>query len=263
MKRFLKIAGYLVLFVSLLVTIFPQPRAAIVMMWVTHRLVRENPMLRQKPAPLPDVSVANWKGLPIRVMNSRYEVEVPASDYDASKVKDFALATNVFLGSHSGFVVKEEASAFEMLKTSNAIDRLTLLHGPTPFASEAAVEDLILNTTPSDVPIFPLFNPRGINFVLLTEKAITLPSCASEGFYRVKTAEFSGFQAGTPGTSKMVMVFLYGKDAGVSLLFGTPGNSVQQFSQADINRIVQSVHGIGPPAMGERGRGEGMGYSGD
>jgi hypothetical protein len=79
--------------------------------------------------------------------------------------------------------------------------------------------------------------------MLLLIKAIAPPNDDS-GVFDIQTSGFRGFQFNDPQSRpKMVVDDLYSTDGGVELIFFLKNDASEpSISQAEINRVVQSVH---------------------
>jgi hypothetical protein len=82
-------------------------------------------------------------------------------------------------------------------------------------------------------------------------KATTLPLGAESGVFSLSTNEFKGFQYGSPqNPPKHLSVELFKSDGHVDILFGQKLNGPTTISQADVNRVVQSVRKLPADDMG-------------
>jgi hypothetical protein len=70
------------------------------------------------------------------------------------------------------------------------------------------------------------------------------------GIFEVQANEFRGFQYGDPiKHPKKITVTLYSADGGIELTFAQRGGKpLTAVSQADINRIIQTMHYTSPAA---------------
>jgi hypothetical protein len=81
--------------------------------------------------------------------------------------------------------------------------------------------------------------------VLLMGKAICVPGDPNSGIFVVQGKEFKGFQYGRPqNPPKQLSIELFPADGHLDLIFGQKKNEPTVISQADINRIVQTIHKV-------------------
>lgn len=79
--------------------------------------------------------------------------------------------------------------------------------------------------------------------VLLTVKAICVPGDPNSGIFAVQGKDFKGFQYGRPQSPpKHLLVELFPEGGHLDLFFDQKENGPTVISQADINRVVQTIH---------------------
>jgi hypothetical protein len=99
----------------------------------------------------------------------------------------------------------------------------------------------MLELTPSEITPFISRRQAISGRVLLIIKATSMPN-ASPGIFSIRIRDFKGFQFENPKMRpSRITVELFSSDGGVHVIFmqkaGTPA-----ISQAEINRVVQSIH---------------------
>jgi hypothetical protein len=81
--------------------------------------------------------------------------------------------------------------------------------------------------------------------VLLTVKAICVPGDPNSGIFDIRGREFKGFQYGRPqNPPKHLNVELFPEGGHLDLFFEQKVNGPTLISQADINRVVQTIHKV-------------------
>jgi hypothetical protein len=81
--------------------------------------------------------------------------------------------------------------------------------------------------------------------VLLMVKAICVGGDPNSGIFSVQGKEFKGFQYGRPPSPlHHLSVELFPENGHLDLLFGQKENGPTIISQADINRVVQTIHKV-------------------
>jgi hypothetical protein len=113
---------------------------------------------------------------------------------------------------------------------------------------------LILETTPDKITIFTDSRSAVSHGVLLMVKAMCVGSDANSGIFSVQGKQFKGFQYGLPqNPPKQLSVELFPADGHLDLIFGQKKNGSTTISQADINRVVQTIHRV-PTEVALRGK---------
>jgi hypothetical protein len=203
---------------------------------------RREPLIYTVPAPLPDSSSSNSKVRKFAL--SRYEFEVPWS-IDDSKTVMRSGKLGLFSGSGQILLVsigqpKEFVRSFGGNPEENS--NLRVLYGPDTLGSDYALHQYMLQTTPDQVR---LTAPRRENvgrLMMLVTKSVVLPEAAHSGIFTLQTPEFVGFQYGDPRRMpKRIVVDLFADDGGGEFHFENQGG---QLSQAEINRVIQSLHKV-------------------
>jgi hypothetical protein len=219
--------------------------------WETQRVARQEPVVLTKPTPLLDSSISAAPGVKLSYFG--YEFEVPWNDIDQGKTK--IIATNkAIIVFRSGNVISfwsgPPNGLISSVTADNKIDRKSLgqLFGDEAAQSDYAFKRAILEATPDQ---FSLLIPKSLAIqrgMFFTMKATTLRSGAESGVFSISTNEFKGFQYGRPQSPpRRLSVEPFSSDAHLDILFGEKPNGPTLISQADVNRIVQSVRKVPTP----------------
>lgn len=201
-----------------------------------RRLARKQPLVTIIPTELTDLSISQTPGRKLSYFG--YEFEIPWSDLDEEKTK----------------VIEDSqtfASALMVFRSGNVI---AFWSSPPNQVINYGIQRAILEATPDH---FSLLTPKKEAIderLLLTMKAAIIGSDAESGIYSVRTREFQGFQYGRPqNPPKRLRTELFGNDRSLKILFGQKPNGAVMISQADINRIVQSIHKLPSEQAGVTG----------
>jgi hypothetical protein len=82
-------------------------------------------------------------------------------------------------------------------------------------------------------------------------KAISAPRGADSAIFAVTAADFYGFQYGRPQvTPTGFSVELFGDNGSLDFIFGQKVSGATIISQADINRILQTLHKVSGETVG-------------
>jgi hypothetical protein len=208
---------------------------------------RKLPFVRRTPVNLTDVSVSQAPGTTLSYFG--YEFEVPWTDIDREKTK--VLSGNMaIIGFRSGNVISFwSGPAHEFMNyllEQGKIDRQTFgkLYGDEALRSDYDFQRLILGTTPNKVTVFSSRRTAVSQGLLLFVKAISVPGDPSSGIFAIQGKEFKGFQYGVPqNPPKRLAVELFPDNDHLEFLFSQKKDG-PTISQADINRIVQTIHKV-------------------
>lgn len=208
---------------------------------------RKMPVLRETPVPLRITAVADSPGRKMAFCGT--EFEIPWSDLNDSKTKSGVNSIVLFFDSGLAVVMKCEPPRefVDGVLDATGMNRemFRRVFGNPAVESDYALTQLMLGTTPDSVGVFRAHRYQGPMMSLLVLKAMGTPA-AHTGIFSIHTSEFGGFQyqdpAATPG---MIVMNLFSEDRGLEFQFHLKykGASVH-VSQADINRIVQTLHKV-------------------
>lgn len=210
-----------------------------------HYTARTLPIVREIPKPLPNSTVTSS---PTKIVDfCSYSFEVPWTDLDEFKTK--STSTKQVLYFRSGLVVVVTCSQPGMfVKTflssgaANA-EQFQEVFGKEPLKSDYALTDLMLRTTPSSITFRSSRKDAAATLSMLIVKSIATPP-ADSGIYKIHTAEFDGFQYEDPARQpKQVLVGLFAAEQSLEFAFVlNHAGATAHISQAEINRVIQTVH---------------------
>ncbi len=211
-----------------------------------HNIARKLPFVELKPVELRDLSISQAPGMKLAYFG--YEFEVPWNDLDNDKSKIFG-GNKAMLVFRSGLVLSVWNGAphefMNGLLEQGKIDRDTFrkLYGDESLQSDYNFKRLILESTPDKISPLSSEKTAVSQGVLIMVKAICIPGDPNSGIFAVQGGEFKGFQYGSPHNPlKQLSVELFPEDGHLDLLFGQKTKGLVVISQADINRIIQTIH---------------------
>src|SRR5258705_6262003 len=206
---------------------------------------RKLPYVKRTPVPLPDLSVSEVSGTTLSYFG--YEFEVPWTDIDTEKTKIVG-GNRAIIAFRSGNVLSvwsgQPHEFMNYLLEQGKIDKDTFrkIYGDEALQSDYNFKRLILETTPEKITIFTDSKTAVSRGVLLMVKAMCVGGDANSGIFSVQGKEFKGFQYGLPqNPPKQLSVELFPADGHLDLIFGQKKDGPTVISQADINRIVQTI----------------------
>ncbi|HEV3253084.1 MAG TPA: hypothetical protein VG033_01670 [Candidatus Acidoferrales bacterium] len=208
---------------------------------------RKTPDVSKIPVALTDLSIS---GVPHRkVSYFGYEFELPWDDTDEQKDKTIGqIHVSAFHSGNAFWFSTFPPKAFvnEIMKTANLDARgFRQVYGDEAFESDYGFMSRMLRVTPEGITPFVSRKQAVAGQMLLLIKAISMPK-ADSGIFSIGTQEFRGFQYENPQSRPFrITVELYSNDGGVDLMFlQKAGGSAPNISQAEINRVIQSIHKI-------------------
>lgn len=213
-----------------------------------HNVARKLPFVKLMPVPLPDLSVAQAPGMKLSYFG--YEFEIPWTDIDTEKTQIIG-GNKAIIAFHSGNVISvwsgQPHEFMNGLLEAGKIDRDSFrkLYGDEALQSDYNFKRLILETTPDKVALLRDRRTDVSQGVLLMVKAICVPGDPNSGIYAVQGQEFKGFQYGRPQSPpKQLSVELFPANGHLDLIISQKAQGPTVISQADINRIVQTIHTV-------------------
>lgn len=210
---------------------------------------RRVPVLAQIPVPVRDASFTESAGRKITFCGSTFDI--PWSDLDDAKTKAGRNSTTLFFDSGLVALLKCEPPRefVEGVLSSTKMNSYDFRRafGDGVLASDYALTRLMLETTPDTISIRTPHSQQGPLMAMLILKGMATPP-ADSGMFAIHTRDFEGFQYQDPESSpKWVLVDLFAPDRGLEFHFFLHYHDASpHVSQADINRIVQTVHKVGP-----------------
>ncbi len=219
------------------------------MLFQTRKVSRENPVIRQVPQSLLTTSAS---AAPVSKLSyAGYDFEVPWSDLENEpRVLTNGAALRFKSGMGLLFLTsppKELVSSLceEAVKAKPGTVRL--LYGDDAVRSDYDLKRVMLETTPGKVNLFSSRRDVIRNSMLLILKISTLSKDAESGIFSISNERFKGFQIGNPEMHpQKVIVDLYSDDGSVELVFRQQEGKLS-ISQADVNRVIQTLRRTGPP----------------
>lgn len=213
-----------------------------------HNVGRKLPFVKRTPSPLEDLSVSAAPGRTLSYFG--YEFEVPWTDLDAEKTK--------VVGGNKAFIVFRSGNVLSVWSGQphefmNGVlgemkidqDSFRKVYGDAALQSDYNFKRLILETTPDKVTLLSSRRTPLSQGVLLMLKALCLTGDPDSGIFEIQGRQFKGFQYGRPQSpAKQLNVELFPANGHLDLIFGQKTGGSTSISQADINRIVQTIHAV-------------------
>jgi hypothetical protein len=224
------------------------PQIAASAMLRAARVQLKDPLLGLTPRPLTDTTINSSPGT--RIDRFGYSFEVPWTDLE--KIDDFRSVARIRF--QSGRVITflnpvDSVGVAQMFRNPklSTTDRVNFqrMYGIDILGSNYAALDAILRMTPDRVS---LFAPRRYaigNAMLLMMKSAQM-SGAETGLFEINRGEVRGFQKGDPAKNKkMNLLELFDpSDVEIELWVGTASPAAAPIAQADLNRIVGTLHRV-------------------
>jgi hypothetical protein len=191
-----------------------------------RRLARTAPIVMLTLTEPPDLSISQAPGQKLAYFG--YEFEVPWSDIDLPKTKIRELN-------------KLAEAAVITFRSGNVIAFWSESKGQIGYDLMRA----ILEATPDKASLLASKQRAVQQTSLLTLKATIVPRSAESGIYSLRTKELQGFQYGRPqNPPKPLSIELFPSNGRLHIFFGQKPNGPTIITQADVNRIIQSLHKV-------------------
>lgn len=208
---------------------------------------RKIPVAWETPVPLGDLSIASNSHR--KASFCGYEFELPWDDVDEQKTETVGSMQVIAFRSRNAFRFscyppRDFVSA--VIKDMNLDPKAFRgAYGDAAFESDYDFHRVILSVTPHAITLFTPDPEVRRDSVLLFIKAIAMPTTDS-GIFMVQTPEFRGFQFGAPQRwPYRITDELFSDQGGIDLtFFQDQHGSAPALSQAEINRVVQSVRKV-------------------
>jgi len=211
-----------------------------------HNAARKVPFLNRTPVELTDSSVSTAPGTKLSYFG--YEFEIPWTDIDKERTRIVG-GNRVLIAFRSGNVLMVWSAAphefMNNLLAQMNLDRdnFQKIYGDGVLQSNYSLMRLILETTLNRITISGTKETDVSQEMLLVVKAICVPGDPDSGIFDMRGKEFKGFQYGRPQSPpKRVDVELFPQDGHLDLFFEQKKSGPVAISQADINRVVQTIH---------------------
>jgi hypothetical protein len=222
-------------------------------MFQARRIGRQVPITKSVPVDLADLSVSTSPGEKLSFRGMEFKVPWNDVDHEKTQVKGNWLVV-AFRSNRTIIVCVTSPGDFArfLYKNKFAIpEEFTSDFGSEAVRSDYSLKQAIFTTTPRDIDLSTSEDRAAILTAILTIKAV-MPPTTDWAIYNVKSKEFRGFQFGDPARRpKKMSVELYASDdSELELNFEQKENGpTPRITQAEINRIIQSVHRVLPADM--------------
>lgn len=219
---------------------------------------RNTPDVKEVPLPLFDTSVSTTPHKQVSYFG--YEFELPWDDVDDQKSKTKGGIHMAAFRSGNAFwfsTFPPRVFVSEVMKTA-AIDprRFKGIFGDKALESDYGFESECLQITPQKITPFVSQREAAAGAMLLVIKGISMPKTDS-GIFWIRTPGFQGFQFGNPQNHpSKITDELYSNEGGIDVMFlQKPSGSAPSISQAEINRVIQSIQRVSIPAQASNASG--------
>jgi hypothetical protein len=208
---------------------------------------RKVPEAKEVPAPLADSSISDVPHAKVSYFG--YEFELPWDDIDEQKSKTTGPIhlTAFRSGNAFWFSTFPPKNFVRLIMNEGNLDEREFrqLYGDEAFESDYGFHKKMLQTTPTDITPFVSRREAAGEMILLLFKATSMPK-ADSGIFSIQAPGFEGFQFESPkGRPFKVIDDLYSGDGGIEMMFfQKAGGTAPDISQAEINRVIQSIHRI-------------------
>jgi hypothetical protein len=241
-RRFLTPSTIICAGVVLLLYIYGRPIGVLLYAKVQ---ARKAPEMWVVPTPLADVHPEQSVGRKFSYFG--YEFDSPWTDVKRERklesvaVLNFSNGTIISIFDQAQF--GDELQAIKQEAVSRGTD-VKNVFGEEATRSKYALRSKILHLTPQDLHIFSTRREMVGNSLLLLLKSIWTKRIKG-GLYSFETPWVRGFQEGGPAQDDMVIIEAFDpQDREIELYVGSEKGAVQRPSQADINRILYSLHPV-------------------
>ena len=213
---------------------------------------------RLVPGELTDISISQATGKKLSYFG--YEFEVPWNDINPEEIRLYPKLNpnRAVLAFRSGLqisitvlqpkeMVNGIASAFQL--SPQLFERFVgSAFGPEATRSEYAFLGKLYEFTPKKMnrwAIHPSVHYR--ESMMLTIKSTTLLWSADSGIFNIHSEYYKGYQQGSPQARPNGLVAtLYSDDDSIEFIFNQKNYQIPAgISQAEINRVIQSLHKVG------------------
>lgn len=221
----------------------------ITMLCYTKWQVRNEPAMWVVPKPLPDITLAAAKGKKFSYFG--YEFEAPWTEvkkerrWQSGVILNFSNGAAVLIFDPAGGL--NELQVLRQESAKHGAD-VKAVFGEDATHSDYALRSKILNLTPGDLHLFSSRQEMVRHSIFLLLKSIQTKRIKG-GLYSFQTKWFRGFQEGGPTEDKMALIDVWdANDRKVEIMVGSE-TGAPILSQAELNRILFSLHPISPPPV--------------
>jgi len=213
------------------------------MLEVRH-MASKAPVIDRVPVPLQDLSVSQATGTKLSYFG--YSLEILWNDVDPTRGKIWTNRVVVaFKSGNAMMLTSVPGNDFvNGIATSLHVTPEKLREGfGDQVRSDYAFKTLILNVTPKWITFRRTWRQCTSISMLLMFKAVMLPSQDID-LFSFQTKDFKGFQFGDPKRRPpRIAVELYSDQGELEFyFFQTQGGKAPAISQADLNRIIHTIH---------------------
>jgi len=208
---------------------------------------RKLPDVAKTPIALADLSISSVPHKKVTYFG--YEFELPWDDVDEPKDKTTGqIHVGAFRSGNAFWFSTFPPKSFvnEVMKTAKLDPQdFRQLYGDAAFESDYGFHKTMLQMTPSEITPFVSRRQASAGATLLLFKGLSMPK-ADSGIFSIQTPDFHGFQFQSPQNRPFKITDeLYSNDGGIDLMFlQKAGGSAPSISQAEINRVIQSIHKV-------------------
>jgi hypothetical protein len=214
-------------------------------MWrKVRQSAKSDPVLWVIPQALHDSTLAKQPGLKLSAYG--YEFEVPWGDIDKDKtMSGVSLSVYYFRsGSFLMFLNPEMVpNAKEIFLSDDEKRRLAMqVWGEKTFESNFTLTRAMLETSPAQMSVLaPRAKVLGLGILLMLKPSTAMGG--ETGIFAFETSTIRGFQMGDPDKRpKVISVRAFDMgDHQLALAFGMQKGSTGQITQAEVNRVLQTV----------------------
>jgi hypothetical protein len=216
--------------------------------WEAHKAARQEPGFWVKPVALTDLAVSEAPGSKLSYFG--YEFDVPWDDLDQDKTQVIGKNKAIVVFKSGNVISFWTAPANEFLDgvfADGTVDRklFAQMLGADAVKSDYNFKRTVLEFTPDSLSLFTPKSQIVQKGALIILKGVALPLESESGIYLLATEEFKGIQYGRPKSrQKHLTVELFNDEANLSIFFGNRIGGPTTISQADINRVVGTVHKV-------------------
>ncbi|SRR5258708_187012 len=211
-----------------------------------RKLQRDFPELAIMPHPLTDYSINPSEGMTLSRFG--YEFELPWKDL--SQTKDYRSMTTIFFKSGQAVVFwdpMQQPDSVQLMKQTAEKGGLDIreVFGDDAMSSNYKLREAVLNMTAQDVSPFMPRKDAIRSVIFLTFKPMhVLEKSAKTGFFSLHAPGLRGFQQGDPlrGAPFVLVTAFDEQDHECELEIFVQKGSAAKITQADVNRIVLSLH---------------------
>jgi hypothetical protein len=215
--------------------------------WNVKQLAKGKPVLWVIPQPLRDTAAANQPGLKLSVYG--YEFEVPWADIDKDKSKPGESLAIYYFRSGPFLMFHNPAKAPNMkeifLADNEKRKAAMQMWGEKTLESNFTLTKAMLETSPVEMSVFaPRAKVLGLGILLVLKP---IPATGGEtGIFAFNTSAVRGFQMGDPEKRpKYISVTAFDMgDHKLELTFGIQKGATGQITQAEVNRVLQTVRPV-------------------